>query len=61
MPESSAPDDTTMLLIGNIGNLILLDAQTNNRELTQMSFEHKKAHLIKINYPIDEYIKKQNT
>ncbi len=48
LPEAKGANESSLLLIGNIGNLILVDKDTNSRDLVDLPFNQKKAILLKV-------------
>ncbi len=56
LPEDHIDSDEKDVLVGNIGNLILIDKKTNNEELKNLNFESKKKILLEKQYPLDEII-----
>jgi len=58
LPESDQGTDNS--IIGNIGNLILVDKTTNSIDLSAHSFPKKKKILLGLSYPLDDYIISQD-
>jgi len=59
LPESYAANESDITMIGNIGNLILVDGPTNSSELRDLPFSDKKQVLVNKSYPLEKYILEQ--
>lgn len=61
LPEEELKMNYEDEYIGSIGNLILVDKKTNNEELKNLPFLKKLELLQQKQYPLDNYIKQQDT
>jgi len=55
-PQSKVDNHVNEKIVGKIGNLILLDPETNNVQLANKKFDEKIAYLKGINYPLDSFL-----
>ncbi len=54
IPEASLKIGVSENSVGNIGNLILVDATTNSEQLKNKEPKEKIKHLENINYPLNK-------
>jgi len=53
LPEAEIRSDNDALVIGSIGNLILVDSKTNSEVLASLPYSRKLEILKEKNYPLD--------